>query len=71
MAYWAQQLRCNKTYPWVGTGIIADLEEAAKAFGAELLTEPVTLGQVCPIYASNPITSEIAMKEVTSPEYDL
>lgn len=40
LAYWAQQLRQNKQYPWVGTGIIADLEAAAKAHGAELLTEP-------------------------------
>lgn len=71
LAYWAQQLRCNKAYPWVGMGLIEDLETAAVAHGAKLLTAPaVTLGQVAPIYAANPITSEIPMKEV-SVEYDL
>jgi len=41
LAYWAHQLRCNKSYPWVGTGLIGDLEAAAKAHGAELMTKPV------------------------------
>lgn len=40
LAYWAQQLRQNRAYPWVGTGIVADLEAAAIAQGAQLLTEP-------------------------------
>lgn len=40
LAYWAHQLRCNKSYPWVGTGLIGDLEAAAKAHGAPLLTVP-------------------------------
>jgi len=41
LAYWAHQLRCNKSYPWVGTGLIADLEAAAQAQGAQLMTAPV------------------------------
>jgi hypothetical protein len=40
LASWAQQLRCNKSYPWVGTGLIDVLEEAALAQGAQLLTDP-------------------------------
>jgi len=41
LAYWAHQLRCNKSYPWVGTGLIDDLEQAALAQGADLFTELV------------------------------
>ena len=41
LAYWAHQLRCYKSYPWVGSGLIADLEAAAQAHGAPLLTKPV------------------------------
>jgi hypothetical protein len=40
LAYWAHQLRCNKTYPWLGSGIVRDLEAAAIAQGAQLLTDP-------------------------------
>jgi hypothetical protein len=40
LAYWANQLRRNKAYPWVGMGLIEALEEAAKAQGAQLLTQP-------------------------------
>lgn len=39
LAYWSNQLRCNRAYPWVGTGLIADLECAATLLGAELLNK--------------------------------
>lgn len=31
LAQWAEQLSRNKQYPWIGTGIIADLKTAAAA----------------------------------------
>ncbi len=35
LAYWANQLSRDKNYPWVGTGLIADLKCAAKQHGAD------------------------------------
>jgi hypothetical protein len=34
LAYWAQQLGQDKRYPWMGLGIIADLNAAAKQLGS-------------------------------------
>lgn len=35
LATWANQLSRNKSYPWVGTGLIADLKCAAKIHGVD------------------------------------
>lgn len=62
LAYWAHQLRCNKSYPWVGTGLIADLEAAAQAHGAQLLTAP----------AAKPEPAKVEVQhEMQAAEYDL
>lgn len=41
LAYWANQLGTDKRYPWIGMGIIDDLEAAAKQLGAEPIAELV------------------------------
>lgn len=35
LAYWANQLSRDKSYPWVGTGLIDDLKCAAGLHGAD------------------------------------
>jgi len=35
LAYWANQLSRDKSYPWTGTGIIDDLKCAARQHGAD------------------------------------
>ena len=35
LAYWANQLSQNRTYPWQGLGIIDDLKAAAKLLGSD------------------------------------
>lgn len=35
LAYWANQLSRDKSYPWVGTGLIGDLKTVAKLHGAD------------------------------------
>ena len=37
LAYWANQLSMNSTYPWVGTGLIDDLLCASRILGADPL----------------------------------
>lgn len=33
---WRRQLATDKTFPWIGTGLVADLECAAKMLGADV-----------------------------------
>lgn len=35
LAAWARQLSCDKSYPWVGSGLIDDLKCAAKILGTD------------------------------------
>jgi hypothetical protein len=35
LAYWANQLSHDRRYPWVGLGLIADLNCAAKQLGSD------------------------------------
>lgn len=36
---WANQLATNKSFPWVGTGLLDDLRKAAELLGAPAYTE--------------------------------
>lgn len=38
LAYWANQLGRDRTYPWVGTGLIDDLKCAATVMGVDFDT---------------------------------
>lgn len=35
LAYWANQLSRDKSFPWVGTGLVVDLNAAARRLGAD------------------------------------
>jgi len=58
LAYWANQLSRDRTYPWVGTGLIDDLKCAAKLHGAD--TDALYPDQFVPPKPPPP-----------APEYDL
>jgi hypothetical protein len=75
LAYWANQLSRNKSYPWVGTGIIDDLKCASKLLGAEDFDKlyPLDVGQPKPpqpVEEDDEFAAFYAAKAETT-EYDL
>jgi hypothetical protein len=57
---WANQLSRDKSYPWLGTGIIADLKCAAQQLGAPPFDEmfPLVIATTKPAPVPAPVEEE-------------
>lgn len=66
---WANQLSTNKSYPWVGTGLIDDLKCAASQLGAPSFAEMFPDRDYTP--KPEPEEDEFAAYRAHVAEYDL
>lgn len=65
LAYWANQLSRDKSFPWVGTGIVEDLKLASATLGAPPFDE------LYPLPFTAPAAPPPAPPPAPAIEYDL
>lgn len=71
LAYWAKQLSHDKSFPWVGLGLIDDLKAACSALGGnyDAMFPPITL-QTAP-QPEEEDEFAVAREQIAQMDYDL